>query len=263
MTALFDVVDDGLFLPSELARGPWSPDALHGGPTAALLARAVESLEAAGPMHVARLTVELLRPVPVAPLRVTCEVQRPGRKVQLAGASVWAGQMEVARAVALRIRAAAVSIPDLPSSAAGDAPPARIEGRTRPRFEGEWVAFHNTGVEMRFTGGYLDEPGGSVVWMRLNQPVVAGEEPSPTQRVAAVADFGNGVSSVVDWRRYLFINPDLTIYFVRPAVGEWICLDARTIISSGEVGMGMAESGLYDEAGRIGRSLQSLLVDVR
>jgi hypothetical protein len=261
--SLFEPVDDGLWLPTDVARGPWSPDALHGGPTAALLTRAVESAPSDGPMQVARITVELMRPVPVTPLRVEVSVVRPGRKVQLVEALLWAAEVQVARAVALRIRVGAVDIPDLPASAAGDPPPARSAGRTRPRREGEWTAFHNSGVEMRYTAGFMDEPGGAVVWMRLVQPVVPDEEPSPAQRVAAVADFGNGVSSVVDWNRYLFINPDLTVYFVRPAAGEWICLDARTVIASGEFGMGLAESALYDETGRIGRSLQSLLVDAR
>lgn len=264
--ALFEVVDDGLFQPTDVARGPWTPEALHGGPPSALLCRAVEALAADGPMHVARLSVELLRPVPVAPLRVTADVLRPGRKVQLAGASVWAGEVEVARAVALRIRAADVDLGDYSPSEA-DGPPPPPDGLARPRYEGEYTAFHSDGVEMRFVTGFTYQPGPATVWIRLRQPVVAGEEPSPAQRVAAVADFGNGVSSVLPFERYLFINPDLTIHLARAPIGEWICLDARTIIPSGEVGMGigmgMAESALYDGAGRIGRSVQSLLVDVR
>jgi hypothetical protein len=97
--------------------------------------------------------------------------------------------------------------------------------------------------------------------VRLAVPVVPGEEPTALQRVAAAADFGNGVSSELDFARYLFINPDLTVYLHRPAIGEWVCLDASTRI--GVPGVGVSESGLWDLHGPIGRSLQSLLVDRR
>jgi len=260
--SLFEPVDEGLWLPTDFARGPWTPEALHGGPPSALLTRAVEALPSDGPMQVARVTVELLRPVPVAPLRVEASVLRPGRKIQLGGASLFAGDVEVARATALRIRSAEVDGPELSaSSSEADGPPP-FTGLARPRYEGEYTAFHSDGVEMRFASGFTYEPGPATVWIRLCQPVVPGEEPSPAQRAAAVADFGNGVSSIVPFDRYLFINPDLTIHLILPPVGEWICLDARTMLSPSD-GMGMAESALYDERGRIGRSVQSLLLDVR
>ena len=296
MTALFDVVDDDVFLPTARARGPWDPGALHGGPVAALLARAIERAGSpasarsghgatpggrgggaengqaagdvadtgAGAMNVGRLTVELLRPVPVAPLRVTASVLRPGRKVQLVGASITPvdSGVEVARAVALLIRDAHIDMPDLQDADRLEPPPPRGEATSRSKFDQEWEAFHNEGVEMRFTEGLFHEPGPAVVWMRLCQPVVEGEAPSPVQRVASHADFGNGVSSVVPWGTYLFINPDLTIHLARPPVGEWVCLEARSTLSPGD-GMGMAESALYDEMGRIGRSAQSLLVERR
>jgi hypothetical protein len=262
VTALFEPVEDGRWLPTDRARGPWSPDALHGGPTAALLTRAVESAPADGPMQLARITVELLRPVSVAPLAVRVDVLRPGRKVQLVGASVFAGEVEVARAVALRIRAAAVEVDEHAGRIDPEPAPPMPEAQQRPKTDEEWEAFHNEGVELRFVGGFFRERGPATVWIRLRQPVVPGEEPSPAQRVAAVADFGNGVSSEVPWEEYLFINPDLTIHLARPPVGEWVCLDARTFLNPGG-GVGLAESALYDERGRIGRSVQSLLLERR
>ena len=266
--ALFEPRGDDVYLPTSLARGPWSPESLHGGPPAALLTRAIEAVDSDAPMHVARVTVELLRPVPVAALRVASSVLRPGRKVQLVGASLFAGEAEVARAQALRIRMADVPM-SLPvdddagdgAGAIADAPPKRPASRTRPN-DDAWEAFHNSGVEMRYTSGSFEAPGPATVWMRLCQPLVAGEAPSPTQRVVAVADFGNGVSSVADFSKFLFINPDLSIHLARPPVGEWVCLDAVSRLSP-EHGVGMAECALYDESGRIGRSLQSLLLDRR
>ena len=79
-------------------------------------------------------------------------------------------------------------------------------------------------------GGFL-EPGPAIVWMRMRHPLIAGEPPTPLQRVLVAADSGNGVSATLDWRRYLFINVDLTVQLHRLPVGEWVCLDAITIPS--------------------------------
>jgi hypothetical protein len=98
----------------------------------------------------------------------------------------------------------------------------------------------------------------SAVWFRLKHPLVKDEAPSPYQRVAVAADSGNGVSAVLDFYKYIFVNSDLTINLARRPVGEWICLQARTLL--GGNGCGMAESSLYDEQGLIGRATQSLAV---
>jgi hypothetical protein len=114
---------------------------------------------------------------------------------------------------------------------------------------------------MRYVAGDFDRRGPATVWVRLAVPVVAGEEITPLQRVVAAADMGNGVSSELDFTQYLFINPDLTVYLHRPAIGEWVCLDASTTI--GVPGAGVAQSALWDAHGPIGRSLQGLLVERR
>jgi hypothetical protein len=109
-------------------------------------------------------------------------------------------------------------------------------------------------------GGFL-EPGPATVWLRMRQPLVAGEEPTPLQRVLVTADVGNGVSAALDYRRYLFINVDLTVHLERMPAGEWICVDAVTLPQPN--GVGTAESVLSDGTGRIGRALQTLLVSER
>ena len=88
-----------------------------------------------------------------------------------------------------------------------------------------------------------------------------GEEPSGAQRVAAAVDFGNGVSARVEHLTWLYINPDLTIHFIRPPEGEWICLDARS--EYGNLGGGLAASTVHDESGPVAISAQSLLVEPR
>jgi hypothetical protein len=251
-------VDGGRFVPTELARGPWSPDAQHGGPPAALLGRAIERFEPSPASRVARVTVELLRPVPLAPLTVSARLVRPGRKVQLIEATISAGEVEVVRAVALRLREAPL---DFPAEALGpsDRP---AEGTVSPRFEREWPVNFGDAVDFRVVrGSFSGELGPGTCWIRLAVPLVAGEAPSPLQRVLAAADFGNGISSPLGWENYSFINPDLTVALHRPPVGEWIGLDAFTWPDHD--GVALADTALYDERGRIGRGVQTLLLDAR
>jgi hypothetical protein len=115
-------------------------------------------------------------------------------------------------------------------------------------------------IEIRFVAGTFGG-GPSTAWFRMRVPLVAGETPSPLQRLAAAGDFGNGISATLSWDGFAFINADLTLYVEREPVGEWICLDSQTIIAP--EGIGAAESVLYDQRGRVGRASQALLVASR
>jgi hypothetical protein len=277
---VFFEIDEGTFVPTELTRGPWDPDAQHAGPPAALLGRELERhaerSAAAGesPATVGRVTYEILRSVPLAPLTVATEVLRPGRRVELVQARLDDAQGEVIRATAWLLRTGPVELPpglasedpDSPARLArgpwGDGlPPGPAAGEDSPFFDtGRSVGYH-TAMEYRFVAGAFVEPGPATVWMRMRQPLVAGEEPSPLQRVLVAADSGNGVSATLDWTRYVFINVDLTVQLHRLPAGEWVCLDAITIPEMS--GVGLADTALYDERGPIGRATQTLLVGER
>jgi len=259
-SALFEP-DGSRFVPTELARGPWSPQALHGGPPAGLLARAVDLESGGDAMQVTRITIELLRPVPMAPLAVETSLLRPGRKVQLVGASLRAGETEIARAVALRIRTLDLPVPPVPSPVPPPPGPETGQG-TRSPWESisDYPAFHNLGVEHRFVAGGFDRPGPATDWIRLLVPLVAGEPTSPLARTVAVADFGNGVSWVLPRQEgWQFINPDLTLALHRLPAGEWVCLEAETTVEPH--GIGQSVSRLWDENGRLGWALQSLILE--
>jgi hypothetical protein len=247
------------FEPSELTRGPWDPDAQHAGPPAALLVRALERTGESGGKQIGRVTFEILRPVPLAELTVETRVARPGRSVELLEASLTAPDGEVMRASAWRLRVEAIELDPPPALEPPGHGPA--DGEPRDFFAtGQAVGYH-TAMEYRFVSGAFLEPGPAVVWMRMRHPLVEGEEPSPLQRVAIAADSGNGVSAALDYRRYLFINTDLTIHLHRHPEGEWVCLDAVTRPEPD--GVGMADTLLLDERGRIGRAAQTLLVASR
>jgi hypothetical protein len=247
---------DGLFLASELARGPWDPDAQHGGAPAALLMRAFERCEGGEEVVMARVTYEFLRPVPLGELEVRAYVTRASRRAQwLEGSILDSFGNELVRARALRV---------VPADAGGvttaePAPPPGPEHGT----PSDLVPPHGlpmfapNAIEIRFVTGAFGG-GPSTAWFRLRHPLVAGEQPSALQRLAAAADFGNGISAVLSWDEYLFVNPDLTLYVDRHPAGEWICLQAQTTLPAG--GIGTAESVLFDERGRLGRATQALLV---
>jgi hypothetical protein len=121
--------------------------------------------------------------------------------------------------------------------------------------------FATDAMELRFVAGGFYALGPSTCWFRFRVPLVVGEPTSALQTLAAAADFGNGISSIVSWDDHMFINPDLTLYVERPPTGEWICLQAETRIFAD--GVGIAESVLFDEQGQVGRAIQALLVSRR
>jgi hypothetical protein len=150
-----------------------------------------------------------------------------------------------------------VEFPDGVDETPPDLPPQASDTSAWP---GGAVAFHSHATEHRFVRGRFGEVGPCFDWVRLAVPVVPGEEPTGWQRAAAVADFANGISAVVPFDgRSMFINPDLTVHLWREPVGEWIGTDAVTRTS--DSGIGMSEAALWDRSGRVGRGLQSLLLD--
>jgi hypothetical protein len=249
------------FVPSEHTRGPWDPRHQHGGAVAALVARAAERT-AGDEFCVSRLTVEIMRPVPLEPLAVDIAVPRPGRRVLGITISLSAGDLEVE---VVRAHAVAIRRADLPTGEGHEShlEPGPGAGVVLPFgfAEDDTPAFHRSGMEVRFLDGGADRPGPARAWFRLQRPVVDDEQPSGVQRVAAAADFGNGISWVLPFEQWIFLNPDLTLHLARPPVGEWIGLDAFTLPS--DQGMAMAESAVYDEHGRLGRAVQSLLLQRR
>ena len=248
---------DRRFVATELASGPWDRNAQIGGAPAALLARAFERVPASEGLHLARLTYDFIRPAPIGEVEIRTEVVREGRRVQLLEGAMLADGVEVVRARGLRVLSADASrghaeeIPPPAGPASGRT--GELPGLHRPRFATD-------ANEVRFiAGGFGGGPG--TAWFRLTVPLVGDEEPTPIQRLAAGADFGAGLSGILPRERFLFINADLTVYVEREPVGEWIGLDSRTRISAG--GIGLAESALFDERGRVGRAMQALLVAPR
>lgn len=253
---------DGAFDSTDLTRGPWDPAHQHAGPPIALAAQAlVKAAQALGMGHVARLTASLWRPIPIAALELETATDYAGRNVAHLSARLVSGGRELARFAAVAQRETSVQVPE---ALAGHPPP---QAPATPEASPATEFPHRTGVtgyhdlvEMRTASGVLCR-GPCAIWFRLRHAIVDGETASPLGRVAVAADSGNGISAVLDFGRYTFVNSDLTISLLRPAQGEWVCIDARTFI--GPAGGGLAEARIFDVSGLVGRATQTLLVRPR
>lgn len=247
------------FLATSATVGPWDPRHMHAGPPSALLARALETLPGGpDPGLLARLTVELLAPVPVGPVVVTARWSRAGRKVALAEASLTAAgdDRPVALARGWRIRTA----PDAVDVPRGGGEPAPGPGTSRELPPG-WAVGYLESVHWEWVDGEFARPGPATVWTRLRGEVVAGERPSGAQRVVAVADSASGISAVADLRTTVFVNTELTVHLRREPEGERMWM--RAVSALEPRGVGLASSVLGDDGGSLGTGAQSLYVAPR
>jgi hypothetical protein len=243
------------FISTDHTRGPWTSEAQHAGPPSALLGRTIERSGGDG-FQVARITFEILRPVPVEELTVRAEIVRPGKNVELVEASLDASDGEIMKARAWLIRRQELGF---------DAPSVDLSPPPGPERGGDTNDFPEFGylraMETRFVAGSFTKPGPATAWFRMRHPLVAGEDISPLVRVLIAADSGNGISASIDWSKWFFINTDLSVYLHRMPDGEWVCLDALTVPE--QHGVGLAVSTISDERGTIGRGLQSLYIGPR
>ncbi|HTX83124.1 MAG TPA: thioesterase family protein [Streptosporangiaceae bacterium] len=256
-TSFFELTGPGSFRATRATTGPWSPDSQHGGPPSALAARELERHEADDNMRLARVAVDILRPVAVGPLTARTQTLRPGKRVALLQTVLESAGQEVLVARGWRI-ARDASVPLIGKNGGAPAIPAAAKA---PRFPGTDAGGYLAEIEWRFEAGNFDEPGPCRVWARPRIPLLPGEELSPMSRALLLADSGNGISMALDPRAYLFINVDLTVILQRDPAGDWLLMDAVTTM--GGTGTGLAETRLSDTLGEVGIGVQTLLVSPR
>jgi hypothetical protein len=251
-------VDGDRVVTSPDAAGPWDPSMQHGSAPAALVVWAAEAIPTREPMQIARVTIDLMRPVPVAPLTLQTEVLRQGRKIQLCAVRLLAGDVVVVGATVLKIRTQGLTLPpevaDQPTELPG---PDQIPAQ-RPEFSSSPFV---TGISMRAARGQFGVPGPGAIWYRVDRPLIEGAPVSQAMRAVVAADFCNATAATLDFRKWTFINADLSVHFARQPVGAWILLDGESWI--GPDGAGLAMARLADERGYFGRAVQSLVIEKR
>jgi acyl-coenzyme A thioesterase PaaI-like protein len=257
MNAIFRV-DGNRVVTSPNAAGPWDPGMQHGSAPAALVVWAAEAVATPVPMQIARVTIDLMRPVPVAPLTLETEVLREGRKIQLCAVRLRAGDAIVVGATVLKIKTQALLLPPEVADLAVELPGPDQAREEQPSFSSSPFV---TGISMRAARGRFGVPGPGAIWYRADRPLVEGSPVSQAMRAVVAADFCNGTSAVLDFRQWTFLNADLTVSFARQPKGEWILLDAESWI--GPDGAGLAMARLADASGYFGRAVQSLVIEKR
>jgi hypothetical protein len=256
MDAFFERLDDARFRATAMTRGPWSIDHQHAGPPSALLGSQLAAQLGAG--RIVRCTFEILQPVPITDLTVEVEVLRPGRNVTLGQATLSGPDGPVMLARAWRLRELAV---DLPADGAigTDTTMRGIDDAERqPFFSVEWDEGYHVAMEIRFVEGSFAEHGDAKAWLRSTIDLIDDEPITPLQRLLVAADTGNGISSRLPIREWLFVNTDLTVHVRDLPRGPWVGLDATTRF--GPDGIGLATATIHAEQGPIGTAIQSLVV---
>jgi acyl-Coa thioesterase superfamily protein/acyl-CoA thioesterase superfamily protein len=245
-----DGPDGARFHATSSTTGPWFADAQHVGPPSGLLVRALERLADGPGSQLARVAVEVLGPVPAGEVQVTAAVERPGRAIELVAAEMSAGGRTVLRARAWRL-----AVGDTAAVAVGAAEPLPPPAHGVPQTSwGEgWLPGFVDAVEWRWLS---DRP--TTAWLRQRVPLVAGEKPTPMQRLMVAADCANGVAAPLDLREWLFVNTELTVHLHRAPVGEWVGVSATTVV--GPAGAGTVSALLHDEDGHTARAAQALIV---
>lgn len=255
-----DGIDVEWFTPNEFARGPWDPDACHGGPPSAVLVRAME--RAVPAMRLVRVTVDLAKPVPMAGFSISTEVTRSGRSVAATRVTLSDGDGTVrATAIGLHITPldtpmfdgpldnGAVDWPRFADAVPGDFPIRKIR---------HGLTGFRDSVEMRYPlGTVAGDIGSSTVWMRTIG-IVADEPATPFQLICPLADCGNAFSRHAEAEAVSFVNPDLAIAIHRDPVGEW--LGMRSVSQWQPDGIGLVASTLFDDSGPVGTATQTMLL---
>ena len=251
-------VDGNRVETSPSAAGPWDSSMQHGSAPAALVTWAAEAIPTAVPMQIVRVTIDLMRPVPVAPLTIESEVLREGRKIQLCAVKLLADNVVVVRATVLKVRADRLPLPSDIADAPLDVPPPEQGQPLEPVFARNPFV---TGLSVSAVRGGFLKLGPGAIWYRIDRPIVEGAAISQIMRAVVAADFCNGTSSVLDFDKWTFLNADLNVSLARAPVGDWILLNAETWI--GPDGAGIAAGRLGDSSGYFGRAVQSLVIEKR
>lgn len=259
--------EGGSWRPTRLALSPWSEDLLHGGPTAALVARAVEQLKPDPGFLIARLTIDMFRPVPARPLETKAELVRSGRRIAAAQASVMDGDVEVTRATALMLRTNPTPMPveiararrDLPAPESVPVRSIFSDGRTEDQVP---PGFHKH-IEVRTFRDETAPGGGRAVgaWLRFPYGLFEGEEMTSYLHAASLSDFANGLGNLSAGEGAGYINCDITLTVHREPVGEYVAMELEA--GAGPVGIGSNHAILSDVEGVFGGVAQSLLLNPR
>ncbi|MEM7142231.1 MAG: thioesterase family protein [Actinomycetota bacterium] len=256
-------VDGDTIVPTRLCGGPWSPDAQHGSAAAATLAWAIEQAELPVPMRPVRFTVDLLSPVPLTPLRWESTVVKAGKRIAVVDAALYDGERVATRATALLMRREATIEVPAGANVTPDPPMPPREPIPEHDFDTESTDWTPPGfafaMDYERTAGGIGQGSPACIWMRLRTKVVAGEEPTPFQWLAAAADMGSQLGGYLPYDTFRTINADITAHITRLPSTPWIGMDGVHRVSADSIGQ--TNASMFDEEGFVAQMQSSVHID--
>jgi hypothetical protein len=244
--------------PTEATIGPWSPTLQHGGPPAALLTHALRNHPCEYGLRIARLTFEILGPVPVEPCSIAVRVVRAGKRIELLRGELHSAGKLLMLAHAWRLEHKPGCSPPVPDPfALPSLPPPQPQGF----FPGVDYFPYGHALEWRFSEGSYEVTGPATVWTRPRIPLIRDQEPDGLESTILMLDSANGISAELDFHQWNFVPVDLTLNLHRTPTGLWFGMAARTVLA--DDGIGTVSTTVFDSTGPVGRSLHTLFVRPR
>lgn len=255
-SAFYLPLGHGRFEPTESTIGPWAPGTQHGGPPGALLMHALSNFPSPQGLQIARITIEILGPVPVGTCEVTVETARSGKRIELLRAQYATAGKVCMVAHAWRTERLAGVSPAIPD--ATFEMPSFPESETKGFFHGIDYFPYGHALEWRFVEGGFNHLGPATVWARSRIPLIEGREISGLESLILMIDSANGVSAELDIRKWSFVPVDLSVGIYRVPQGPWVGMSARSVVEAN--GIGQTMSTAFDRNGALGHSMQTLFV---
>jgi len=253
--AFFRQTGKNSYAPSEATIGPWSPDFQHGGPPSALLTHELRTYPSSFPLKITRITIEILSAVPVKPCEITVEVVRGGKRIEFLRGEYRAEGKTYLIAHAWRFLSEPGVSGLMPDSY--EIPPLP-EPPVYKSFQGVSYFPYGEALEWRFAHGAYDAFGPAIVWARPRIPLIENVDLDPLEALMLMVDSANGVSAELDSRSWTFVPVDLTLGLHRHPEGEWVGMDARTVMEND--GIGQTTTVVFDRRGKVGQSVHSLFI---
>ena len=256
--SFFQQIGPSDYLPTEATIGPWSPTLQHGGPPSALLAHALRVYPSSSNFVFSRITIEILGVIPLTPCEIKVEQVRAGRRIELLKAQYLSEGKVCMIAHAWRLESAEDISPIVQESFSLPALPGP---QPQTFFPGISYFPYGHALEWRFTEGSFATPGPATVWARPRIPLIDNAPIDGLESLLLMIDSANGISAELDIMKWSFVPVDLTLGLHRAPSGPWVGMAARTVIESH--GIGQTSTTVFDEKGRLGRSLHTLFVRPR
>jgi hypothetical protein len=246
-------LDADRFEPSDIVRSNWDPAIQHGSPPMALLSKAAVDLLGDSPMRVGRLTLDILGPIPVAPVQVRSRIERPGRRISLLVAEMTLPGDD--RALA-RVTAWALATSDT-NDVATDRFAPLVEGTARP-LPPDWYGQTGFLGSVQWRPQPDDASGARVFWLSPQGRLIDGEDTTALEKLALAVDCVNGVGATLDFRRFTHMITDTILHMHRLPVGGDFAI--RSLASIGPDGIGANSAEIFDRSGFIATCAQTVFV---